>query len=104
MYKRRVVSRVNANATANNLPAADPLSMISIYIENVNNMLAPDTREVYRIYKAMKAMFGTPAATGVKEEGGDKKEGAEKREGGGEEKNDAKGDKPETSESNLNPQ
>ncbi|KAI8609198.1 hypothetical protein BC830DRAFT_1085656 [Chytriomyces sp. MP71] len=80
LYKRRVVTRVTAHCTSNNLPPADAATLASMFIADAANMLMPDTREVFRILKAMKALLASPKA----EEGGaEKKEGAgaDKKEG-----------------------
>ncbi|KAI9347733.1 hypothetical protein BDR26DRAFT_854676 [Obelidium mucronatum] len=80
LYKRRINTRVNAAAGANaGALALGGLDVGAMYIENVTNMLAPDNREVFKILKAMKAMFSVPApapaTTVVKaEEGVEKKE------------------------------
>ncbi|KAJ3070846.1 hypothetical protein HDU98_006137 [Podochytrium sp. JEL0797] len=80
LYKRRINSRAQTAGLQN-------LDLSSLYIESVAKMLDPDTREVFAILKATKAMFDVPApvvvkAEGVKVEGGG---GGEKKEGGGEE-------------------
>ncbi|KAJ3226201.1 hypothetical protein HDU81_007441 [Chytriomyces hyalinus] len=70
LYKRRVVSRVNANSASTNSPAQDVACM---YIENATNMLTPDTREVFRILKALKAFSWEKKEENKKETGLDDK-------------------------------
>ncbi|KAJ3011917.1 UNVERIFIED_CONTAM: hypothetical protein HDU68_001457 [Siphonaria sp. JEL0065] len=79
LYKRRINTRVNAAiaAAGGNGGVVAGLDVGTMYIESVANMLAPDGREVYKILKAMKALFAAPPVAAVvkTEEGGEKKEG-----------------------------
>ncbi|TPX77528.1 hypothetical protein CcCBS67573_g01229 [Chytriomyces confervae] len=81
LYKRRVVSRVNANSASTNAPAQDVACM---YIENATNMLTPDTREVFRILKSLKAFSWEKKEENKKETGDDKGNGGDNPEPSGE--------------------